>query len=142
MRFLFYICAGFLIIFVMAKHNVTYYLQRLPIYSATAATVICGFLTFGEVPEWIKIAYELCVISYGYWVLHKFIKVLKLCFVVRSGMYYTYAFFLCLWLRRYPAGQAGLFGRYLSIAQAIMFAIGCCHLSYFAYKKHKGELNC
>lgn len=126
----------------MSKHNVTYYLQRLPIWSAITATALAGCLTFYELPEWVKVCYELVVVSYGFWVMHKFIKVLKLCFVVRSGMYYTYFFFLCLWARRYPEGQNGIFGQYLNMAQAIMFVIGCCFLSYFIYKWCKGELKC
>lgn len=126
----------------MRQHNATYYLQRLPIYSACLATLMSGVSAIVDIPMAFKIAYELMVITYGFWIAYKFARTLRLCRLVRFGIYYTYAFFVCIWLKRYPDGEDGFFGRYIDYAYLVMFMIGMCYLAYFVHKKRKGEVSC
>lgn len=104
--------------------------QRLPFISAILATVLAGILLILDFIQGsntlfhVKVFYEILVVSIGFFLIFAFSWILHFCWTQLFGILYTYIFFLCLWLARYPQGSHGIFGPYLIHIHAILFIIG------------------
>lgn len=104
--------------------------QRLPFFSAILATILAGillvldFIHGSNTLFHVKVIYEILVVTIGFFLIFAFSWILHFCWSQLFGILYTYIFFICLWLGRYPEGQHGIFGSYLIHIHAFLFIIG------------------
>ena len=125
------------------KHFSCKLIQYLPILSASTATIVCAILVVFDVvfpdtsTELIKVIYEMLVVSFGFLSIYCFSKLFGYCLRQRIGIYYTYFFLVCMWLRRYPNGEDGVFGNYIEEAHILMLSFGLLYVVYVLIKVHK-----
>lgn len=67
---------------------------------------------------------EVGIILLGFYITYNFSKLLGFCLFHRILIYYTLVVMACIWLRRYPEGNNGIFDEYIHVVRITLLSIG------------------
>lgn len=89
---------------------------------------------------------EIGITLLGFYITYNFSRLFGFCLFHRILIYYSLIVMLCIWLRRYPEGNNGIFDNYIHIVRLTLIIIGACLFAILIYRWHRdykrGRLSC
>ena len=82
---------------------------------------------------------EIGVVVMGYIIAYRFSMTCGFCLMHRMMIYYAFTMMTCIWLRRLPDGEYGLFGHYIVIARVFMFVWGMVIFTMLVHRKFRNK---